>query len=621
MALANMAWLLARAGRTVLAIDWDLEAPGLHRYFHPFLSDPELTSSEGMIDFAIRFVEEASAKDVSEKLAPDWYVPYSNIGPYVRTLDYPFPDGGALDFVGAGKQGPGYGGRVNSFNWKHFYDKLGGWSVIEEMGKQLRLDYDFILVDSRTGVSDTAGICTVQLPDDVVICFTLNYQSVDGAASVAGSILEQRLRLGRPVRLLPVPMRVLDAEKFKLEAVSAYGQARFLPLLSSDIPDGPAREKYWQEVLVPHVAFYGFEEQLAWFLEPPTQVAGVLGSMKRLARYLTGIDLTDLPGPDLQERSDELARFGAVWSTPVNIPLRPPAVAASPVAAPPPPKPPTQLHDWRFRTNPIAALVLAVILISLAFVYWTAKQRQPRPVASDVSSTPGPMDQIRLAYQKRQQGDFTGATAVLSEALRFAKDPAVTRLIYQDRAFCYKLARDWERSIADLTSALAIDAGLGDVERTALLKDRAFAYLQVRDLELALADYGKLVKFDPGSQGIRDALTAILTPRDKSPVPYFVFTEVGTEGQNNPRLLPPAVKRLVPQFATFLNLTFWWYRIPSPQLRYTEPQDAALTAKVADALRAAYFSVEGPVLLSKAVKRRRRIELWFPRETAALKGQ
>jgi Mrp family chromosome partitioning ATPase len=47
MSLANVAWLLALAGKKVVVIDWDLEAPGLHRYFHPFLSDPQLTESGG----------------------------------------------------------------------------------------------------------------------------------------------------------------------------------------------------------------------------------------------------------------------------------------------------------------------------------------------------------------------------------------------------------------------------------------------------------------------------------------------------------------------------------------------------------------------------------------------
>ena len=37
MALANVGWILASAGLKVLVVDWDLDSPGLHRYFHPFV--------------------------------------------------------------------------------------------------------------------------------------------------------------------------------------------------------------------------------------------------------------------------------------------------------------------------------------------------------------------------------------------------------------------------------------------------------------------------------------------------------------------------------------------------------------------------------------------------------
>ena len=40
MALANVAWILASNGLKVLVVDWDLDSPGLHRYFHPFLARP-----------------------------------------------------------------------------------------------------------------------------------------------------------------------------------------------------------------------------------------------------------------------------------------------------------------------------------------------------------------------------------------------------------------------------------------------------------------------------------------------------------------------------------------------------------------------------------------------------
>ena len=56
----NVACLLARrkevAGRGVLMIDWDLEAPGLHRYLRPFLLDPKLRDTDGLINMVNSFV-------------------------------------------------------------------------------------------------------------------------------------------------------------------------------------------------------------------------------------------------------------------------------------------------------------------------------------------------------------------------------------------------------------------------------------------------------------------------------------------------------------------------------------------------------------------------------------
>ena len=51
---------------------------------------------------------------------------------------------------------------------------------------------DFVLIDSRTGVSDTSGICTMQLPDMLVACLTLNRQSIEGVASVLDAVRSWR---------------------------------------------------------------------------------------------------------------------------------------------------------------------------------------------------------------------------------------------------------------------------------------------------------------------------------------------------------------------------------------------------------------------------------------------
>ena len=58
MALANVAWILAANGNRVLAIDWDLQAPSLHRYFRPFLTETELHETPGLIDTFWTFAAE-----------------------------------------------------------------------------------------------------------------------------------------------------------------------------------------------------------------------------------------------------------------------------------------------------------------------------------------------------------------------------------------------------------------------------------------------------------------------------------------------------------------------------------------------------------------------------------
>ena len=181
MALANVAWILASRKKRVLVIDWDLEAPGLHRYFAPFLTDRDLTATRGVIDFIRDFAVRAATPVEGDKDNPEWYLPLADILDYTVSIRWPYFAPGMLDFVPAGQQDAAYATRVNSFSWETFYDKLGGGAFLEAMKKIIRDQYDYILIDSRTGVSDTSGICTVQMPDTVVVCFTLNNQSIKGA--------------------------------------------------------------------------------------------------------------------------------------------------------------------------------------------------------------------------------------------------------------------------------------------------------------------------------------------------------------------------------------------------------------------------------------------------------
>ena len=81
--------------------------------------------------------------------------------------------------------------------WKRY--EMTGWLLL-----------DYVSIDSRTGITDIGGICTIYLPDVLVAFFTSNYQSVDGVADVVSRA--RRARSTLPVDrgalvCIPVPAR------------------------------------------------------------------------------------------------------------------------------------------------------------------------------------------------------------------------------------------------------------------------------------------------------------------------------------------------------------------------------------------------------------------------------
>jgi putative AlgH/UPF0301 family transcriptional regulator len=279
MGLANTAWIMASNGHRVLVVDWDLEAPGLHRYFHPFLPDSELRSSPGVIELMWEFATAAVDPDGSEE--EGWHDKLAEISPYAMSVKHAFPGEGTIDLVPAGRQDALYSTLVSSFDWTNFYQRLGGGGFLEALKRSMRNGYDYVLIDSRTGLSDTAGICTVQLPDILIDCFVLSTQAIEGAAAVAASVTAQRS--GENVRIFPVPMRVEDGELDKLEASRDFARAAFTAFVTH-LPDPIG---YWGDVEVPYRSFYAYEEILATLGDRPRQENTLLAAFERLAGYLT----------------------------------------------------------------------------------------------------------------------------------------------------------------------------------------------------------------------------------------------------------------------------------------------------------------------------------------------
>ena len=304
MALANVAWILAANGKRVLVADWDLESPGLHRFFQPFM-EPEVSRQPGIVDFirgyewAIDEIGSPGRRDGDEKSQPTerekalWL-----IDDFVRTVsqltipvNWRFPDDGVIHFLSPGQQDNGvYKNALSALDWDTLYERLYGGEFLDALRAYLKETYDYVLIDSRTGLSDIADICTLHLPDMVVDCFTLSTQGIEGAAKVATQIGQSTKR---GIRILPVPMRIDHAREDKVVAGMEFAQRKFAGLPVGMSPEQLRR--YWAEVEVPYQPGYAYEETLAAFGDRPGTTDSLLSSYERITARVTGDIITRLP--------------------------------------------------------------------------------------------------------------------------------------------------------------------------------------------------------------------------------------------------------------------------------------------------------------------------------------
>jgi tetratricopeptide (TPR) repeat protein len=162
MALVNVGVELARLGKRVLLVDFDLEAPSLTS----FNLEAAASCGPGIVEYVNEYLKTDRAPNVREFVSKPQL----------------FPSGGALWVMPSGDQGDGYQNKLAQINWLDLYENRAGYLLVEEMKAQWKaqLSPDYVLVDSRTGHSDVSGICTRQLPNAVCFVFVPNRQNLDG---------------------------------------------------------------------------------------------------------------------------------------------------------------------------------------------------------------------------------------------------------------------------------------------------------------------------------------------------------------------------------------------------------------------------------------------------------
>ena len=138
-------------------LDFDLEAPGLENFFSQILDVETVARQPGLVDL----FKLASEKSNVITFWKDYLIPIRL--PRIK---------GKFHLLTAGSRSKDYFKNVRDLDFVEFYSTKNGGSLIEDLRNQFKDNYDFILIDSRTGLTEIGGICTVQLPDFIVLLFT-----------------------------------------------------------------------------------------------------------------------------------------------------------------------------------------------------------------------------------------------------------------------------------------------------------------------------------------------------------------------------------------------------------------------------------------------------------------
>lgn len=190
MALANVAERLSSMGKSVLMLDFDLEAPGLSSFFPS--EDP---NPRGIVEYVSAFTDSGVVPPIRE---------------YVRTVRQPSAGAGPIYLMRAGKRDTEYQRMLAHLNWKEFYSHHNGFLFVENLKGSIEAEFapDYVLVDSRTGLTDISGICTIQLPNAVVFLFGLNDQNLEGISPIYRSVMDNKL--SKPIDTLLIATPVPD---------------------------------------------------------------------------------------------------------------------------------------------------------------------------------------------------------------------------------------------------------------------------------------------------------------------------------------------------------------------------------------------------------------------------
>jgi MinD-like ATPase involved in chromosome partitioning or flagellar assembly len=183
LALANAAVYLAKLGFKVVALDFDLEAPGLHYKLSRNEDGTPLNVEKGVVDYVMSFLENGEVRSPLKEFVVSAVVPGID-----RPLVHLFPAGRAPS--------TDYWSKLSRIDWHNLFYKKGakGVQIFRELQARIldELQPDFLLIDSRTGITEMGGVATTILADKVLCLVLPTHENLEGARAVLRSLKRSR---------------------------------------------------------------------------------------------------------------------------------------------------------------------------------------------------------------------------------------------------------------------------------------------------------------------------------------------------------------------------------------------------------------------------------------------
>ncbi|MGK5019314.1 KGGVGR-motif variant AAA ATPase [Janthinobacterium lividum] len=342
MALSNIAVLLARrenASVPVLMLDWDMEAPGLHHYFEQHEERP------GVLEFfeACRQQIERICLETAGMRAGGRDAQSADAALAQRVLDaidwqqyvVRVDQGSALYLMRAGRFDASYSERLAQMHWDQLFDACP--ALFRCFADTLARHFRYVLVDSRTGRTDSAGICTTLLPKKLVVVFTPNRQSLEGVDALVKRAIDYRCSHEdeqRPLLVYPLPSRIEMgdcAQRAEWRRGDAHkGIAGFQPLFERLLRTSYglsqiSLDSYFDEVQLQQTKTFAYGEQLAVRIDQGGDRFSLTRTFEAFLQWLTG-------GYFPWQSSREIALLGAIGEARQALLLEPGRAVALPLA-------------------------------------------------------------------------------------------------------------------------------------------------------------------------------------------------------------------------------------------------------------------------------------------------